>query len=81
MSGWRSISTREQITWRDFDVQGGSPVIGAGTDEPRKMATTKDTFQLDYNASTHNTPMDMGGLRYGQAVAKRPSPPENLALN
>jgi parallel beta-helix repeat protein len=81
MSGWRSITTREQITWRDFDVQSGSPVIGAGTDEPRKMATSSDTFQLDYNASAHNSPMDMGGLRYGQAVAKRPSPPENLALN
>ena len=81
MSGWRSISAREQITWRDFDVQGGSPVIGAGSDEPRNMASSSDTFNLDFNAINHNQPMDMGGLRFGALSAKKPSAPENLALN
>jgi len=81
MSGWRSVSSREQVTWRDFDVQGGSTVIGNGDDEPRRMATTSDTFQLDYNKYDHNEPMDMGGLRFGKIVVKQPAAPGNLALN
>lgn len=81
MSGWRSIGSREQITWRDFDVQEGSTVIGAGDDEPLRMATSGDTFQLDYNKYDHNAPMDMGGLRFGKVVVKQPAAPDNLALN
>jgi parallel beta-helix repeat protein len=81
MTGWRSISSREQITWRDFDLQDGSTTIGTGDEEPRSIATTSDTYQLDYNKYDHNQPMDMGGLRYGKIVVKQPAAPENLALN
>lgn len=81
MSGWRSIGSREQVTWHDFDVQAGSTVIGAGDDEPRRMAAAGDTFELDYNKYDHNEPMDMGALRFGKIVVKQPAAPDNLALN
>lgn len=81
MTGWRSVSSREQITWKDFDVQDGSPVIGTGDDEPRNMSSGDNTYQLDYNTANHNEPMDMGGLRFAKVVAKIPAAPENLALN
>lgn len=80
MSGWRQISSRDQITWRDFQLKQGSAAISAGDDEPRRMANDSDTYQLDYNVATHNTPMDMGGLKYANLSTRLPSPPQNLAL-
>ena len=81
MSGWRAVSASQQVTWRDFGMQSDSAVIGAGDDEPRRMASGDNTYQLDYNTTDHNEPMDMGGLRFATQVAKTPSSPENLALN
>jgi len=82
MSGWRSISSADQVTWSDFEVANGSSVIGAGDDEPLNMSSGGDTFQLDYNTTAHNEPMDMGALRFGpNLAAKQPAAPENLALN
>ena len=34
MSGWRAVTNRDQINWRDFVVASGSSVLGAGDDEP-----------------------------------------------
>ncbi|HEX5048865.1 MAG TPA: right-handed parallel beta-helix repeat-containing protein [Gammaproteobacteria bacterium] len=82
MSGWRAISDRTQVTWKDFDNQTDSTSIGAGDDEPSRMASGGDAFQLDFNKTSHNQPMDMGGLKFNlPVVAKMPAAPENLALN
>jgi hypothetical protein len=81
MSGWRSIASSNQITWRDFDAANGSAGIGAGDDEPLSMSSGDNTYQLDYNAANHNDPMDMGAVKFGQQVATKPAAPENLALN
>jgi hypothetical protein len=79
MSGWRAMTSLDQITWRDFVVVGGSTVIAAGDDEPRRTATNAQNYQLDHNAAEHQQPMDMGGLTYSTPTTRRPLPPTSLA--
>ncbi len=67
MSGWRAVTNRDQISWRDFVVASGSPVIGAGDDEPRRTSDHTNNYVLDYNTAEHSAPMDMGGLTFANA--------------
>jgi hypothetical protein len=79
MSGWRAVTNRDQVSWRDFVVSGGSSVLGAGDDEPIRTSTTAQNYQLDHNKAEHRQPMDMGGLTYATPVSRRPMPPAALS--
>ena len=79
MSGWRAVTNIDQITWRDFVLVSGSPVIGAGDDEPRKTATSAQNYQLDHNTAEHQQPMDMGGLTFSTPTTRRPMAPTALS--
>jgi hypothetical protein len=79
MSGWRAVTSRDQITWRDFVVMSGSSVIGAGDIEPANAATNANNYSLDFNAAEHSRPMDMGGLTFGTPTRRRPTPPVALS--
>jgi hypothetical protein len=79
MSGWRAVTNRDQITWRDFVVASGSSVIGAGDDQPASTATAAQNFQLDYNSAEHSRPMDMGGLTFATPTTRRPMAPTSLS--
>jgi hypothetical protein len=57
----------------------GSPVIGAGDDEPRKTATSAQNYQLDHNTAEHQQPMDMGGLTFSTPTTRRPMAPTALS--
>lgn len=81
MSGWRELSSETQLSWRDFMVKAGSSVIGAGDEEPRRMASGSKNYNLDYNTAEHNAPMDLGALRFSTATINIPSAPRNLTLN
>jgi parallel beta-helix repeat protein len=78
MSGWRSVTSRDQISWRDFVVASSSPVIGAGDDEPRRTSDTANDYMLDYNRAEHGAPMDIGALTFATPVRRRPLPPNAL---
>jgi hypothetical protein len=79
MSGWRAVSNRDQITWRDFVVASGSSVIGAGDDQPATSSTASQNYQLDYNTAEHSRPMDMGGLTFATPTQRRPMAPTALS--
>jgi parallel beta helix pectate lyase-like protein len=79
MSGWRAISSRTQVSWRDFVLAKGATAITAGDDEPRQMADLTNNYDLDHNAASHNTPMDMGGLTFSTPAGPRPMAPEALS--
>jgi parallel beta-helix repeat protein len=79
MSGWRAVSSREQISWRDFVVASGSSVIGAGDDEPRRTSDQFNSYKLDYNTAEHGSPMDMGGLTFATPAGPRPMSPTGLS--
>ena len=79
MSGWRAVTSRTQITWRDFVVVSGSSVIGAGDNQPATSATAAQNFQLDYNTAEHSRPMDMGGLTFATPTQRRPMAPTALS--
>lgn len=79
MSGWRAVTNRDQITWLDFVVLSGSPVIGAGTDEPWRVATGEHDYRLDYNKAEYRLPMDMGGLTFSTPPGPRPMAPTALS--
>lgn len=69
MSGWRTITNRNQATWRDFVLARGATAIGAGDEEPRRQSNASSNFSLDHNAASHNTPMDMGALTFASGTA------------
>jgi hypothetical protein len=75
MSGWRAVTNRDQISWRDFVVSGGSSVLGAGDDEPIRTSTSAQNYQFDFNQAQHRQPMDMGGLTFATPVRRRPLAP------
>jgi parallel beta-helix repeat protein len=75
MSGWRTVTSRDQISWRDFVVASGSPVIGAGDDEPRRTSDHTNDYALDHNRAEHGTPMDIGALTFATPARRRPLPP------
>jgi parallel beta-helix repeat protein len=79
MSGWRAVTSRDQVSWRDFVVASGSPVIGAGDDEPRRTSDIANDYVLDHNKAQHGAPMDMGGLTFATPVGRRPLPPTDLS--
>jgi parallel beta-helix repeat protein len=79
MSGWRAVTSREQISWRDFVVASGSSVIGAGDDEPRRTSDITNDYVLDHNKAEHGSPMDMGGLTFATPVVRRPMAPTALS--
>lgn len=79
MSGWQAVSNRDQITWRDFVVLSGSPVIGTGSDEPWRVATGDQDYRLDYNKAEYSLPMDMGGLTFATPPGPRPMAPTSLS--
>ena len=79
MSGWQAVNNRDQITWRDFVVMTGSPVIGAGSDEPWRVATGEQDYRLDYNKAEFSLPMDMGGLTFATPPGPRPMAPTALS--
>jgi hypothetical protein len=75
MSGWRAVTSRDQVSWRDFVVMSGSSVLGAGDDEPIRNASVAQNYQLDYNRAQHRRPMDIGGLTFATPVGRRPTAP------
>jgi parallel beta-helix repeat protein len=79
MSGWRAVNSRDQINWKDFIVASGSPVIGAGDDEPWRTSTTAQDYRLDHNAAEFKLPMDMGGLTFATPTTPRPMAPTGLS--
>lgn len=79
MSGWRAVTSREQVSWRDFVLASGSTAIGAGDDEPRRTADVTNDFGLDYNTASHGAPMDMGGLTFATPTTRRPMAPAGLS--
>lgn len=78
MSGWRAVTSRDQISWRDFVITSGSAVIGAGDDEPRRTSSVTNDYTLDYNGAEHGAPMDMGGLTFATPTTRRPMAPVAL---
>jgi hypothetical protein len=79
MSGWRAISSRTQVTWRDFVLARGATAIAAGDEEPRRTSDANNSFNLDHNVASHNTPMDMGGLTFATGTGGQPMPPTGLS--
>jgi hypothetical protein len=78
MSGWRAITSRDQVSWKDFVLASGATAIGAGDDEPRTAANATHNFDLDHNTSSHNRPMDMGGLTFASKPDSQPMAPSGL---
>jgi hypothetical protein len=79
MSGWRAVTHRDQVSWRDFGVSAGSSVLGAGDDEPIRTSTSAQNYQLDHNKAGHRQPMDMGGLTFATPTKRRPLAPVSLS--
>lgn len=78
MSGWRGITSGDQVSWRDFVLSSGSTGIGAGDDEPRSTSNNTNNFALDYNTAEHSSPMDLGGLTFATPSGPRPMAPTAL---
>jgi hypothetical protein len=78
MSGWRAVTSRDQISWRDFVLASGSTAIGAGDEEPRRTADSTNNYDLDYNVAEHSSPMDLGGLTFATPTNPRPRAPTAL---
>jgi hypothetical protein len=78
MSGWRALTSRDQVSWRDFVLSSGSTGIAAGDDEPRRTSTTTNNYALDYNTAEYSSPMDMGGLTFATPAGPRPMAPTAL---
>ena len=79
MSGWRAVTSLDQISWKDFVLASGSAGIAAGDDEPRKTSTSAQNYQLDHNVAEHQQPMDMGGLTFSTPTTRRPMAPTALS--
>lgn len=76
MTGWRSLTRRNQMSWRDFEVQPDSTVIGNGSAAPREMSQGDNTYTLDFNEQPFHEPMSMGALRFSSTpflVPKKPT--------
>lgn len=79
MSGWRAIANRDQVTWRDFVLASGASGIKGGDSEPSLTSNASNNYNLDHNAASHNTPMDMGGLTFSSGSGSaQPAPPTGL---
>lgn len=78
MSGWRTLTSVDQASWRDFILSSGSAGIAAGDDEPRRTSDNTNNYALDYNTAEHSSPMDMGGLTFATPAGPRPMAPTAL---
>ena len=78
MSGWRAVTSRDQVSWRDFILSSGSTAIAAGDDEPRRTSDNTNNYAFDYNTAEHSSPMDMGGLTFATPSGPRPMAPTAL---
>ena len=80
MSNWRALGSLEDVRWQDFASMAGSSTIASGDDEPLGISSASDSFNLDFNEQPYVSPMDMGGIRHGQAQQqpKAPRPPTNV---
>jgi parallel beta-helix repeat protein len=79
MSGWRAITSPDQVNWRDFVLAVGAIGIGAGDPEPIRNADATNTYGLDYNAAQHQNPMDLGGLTFATPTTPKPMAPTALS--
>jgi hypothetical protein len=79
MSGWRAISSRDQVNWRDFVLARGATAINAGDAEPASASDASNNYNLDHNTASHNAPMDMGGLTFSSGSGSQPAPPTGLS--
>lgn len=77
-SGWRTLTRRDQISWRDFEVEPDSSVIGAGIGAPLSLSQADDTYALDFNEQRHNQPMDMGAIRFSATPFRVPKKPTDV---
>jgi hypothetical protein len=78
MSGWRALTSVDQVSWRDFVLSSGSTGIASGDDEPRRTSDNTNNYALDYNSAEHSSPMDMGGLTFATPTGPRPMAPTAL---
>jgi hypothetical protein len=81
MSGWRTLTSADDVNWRDFALQTGSAGAGAGDNAPLSMATSINTFDLDFNSAPHNAPMDLGAVRYSDSPYRKPAQPVGFAAH
>lgn len=79
MSGWRAISNPSQLSWEDFSPEPGSSVIGAGAADPLSLSQGSNSFHLDFNRHSHNTPMDIGAVRFADIPLRAPKRPTDVA--
>jgi hypothetical protein len=77
MSDWRKISEITQVSWQDFTPAGISSTNGAGDGTLVSLASSKDSYSLDYKSQPHNNPPDMGAIRSGPA-GKTPRGPGSV---
>lgn len=78
MNGWRNIRSASEVSWRDFAPKEVSSTNGKGDASHLGAASVKDSFALDFNASPHNTPLDLGALRFLRVHGKIPMGPKAL---
>jgi hypothetical protein len=74
-SGWRSVDDIGTLSWRDFELDPTSAVIGVGDSEPRRMSQGDNTYDVDFNGQMANEPMDLGALRFSSVPTRTPKKP------
>ena len=79
MSGWRSISDPEHVSWQDFLPLDGSSTNGAGDAAHFAKATSADAFLLDFAQRRFATPPDIGALTAAKPASRLPKAPRELA--
>lgn len=78
MSGWRSISEGDEVSWRDFEPTKASATNGAGIEADLIPGSLKDQVSNDFNGKPHNDPLDLGALRAKTGSGKVPKSPTAL---
>jgi hypothetical protein len=78
MAGWRSLNRLEDLAWEDFAIEPGSSAIGTGDGEPLQMSLSDNMIGLDFTGQPHNTPMDMGAIRFGATATRTPRNPTEM---
>nr|MBO2514983.1 hypothetical protein [Gammaproteobacteria bacterium] len=76
MSGWRSITEGNEVSWRDFEPTKASATNGAGVKADLIPAALKEHVLSDFNGKPHNDPMDLGALRARTGSGKVPKSPK-----
>lgn len=78
MTGWRSVSDASYVRWQDFEAADNSATIGTGQGLPLDMVQADDTFDLDFNSQVHNSPMDIGAVRFSVVQYRKPKRPTGV---